>query len=138
MAKQNYTFSGKAAWLNTKPDKWGKYTVCFYPKDAEVRKSIKALGLRNTINEDDGEKSGVEGLFYRFKTDGHPFLVVDTSGNRLADKVGNGSEVDLALEVETFTSAEHGECVRSRVLNITVTTFIPYVPKVEATADVPA
>lgn len=142
MAKQNYEFEGKAAWLLGKPDKWGKYTVCFYPKDAETRKQIKALGLRNNINEDDGAKSGVEGLFYRFKTDGAPFLVTDIEGNRIEKRVGNGSDIVMRLEVESFTSPTHGECVRSRVLSLVVTNLIEYVPEKKETpaevAEIPA
>lgn len=138
MSKAEYYFSGKAAWLNTKPDKWGKFTLCFYPADAETRKAIKDLGLRNQLNEDDGKKSGVEGFFYRFKSPGGPFVLTDEAGEPITSMIGNGSDITMKLEVETFTSKDHGEVKRSNVLGIVVNKLIEFVPEKQEQKDVPA
>lgn len=130
MAVQEVNLSGKAKWVRTKPDKWGKYTMCFYPQDAATRKAIKELGLRNHINEDD------DGLFYRFKTDGSPFRT--TYEGKPVEYVGNGSDVTITLAVETFESKIHGPMARSNVVEVVVDKLVPFVPEKPKSGEVPA
>jgi hypothetical protein len=135
MAFENYTFSGKAAYLSkqykifdNKPDE-KVWSFRFYT-DAEGRKAIKATGMKNKVHEDDGEKSGVEGLFHILRAK-EEFPIVSPAGDDITDLVGNGSEVTVDVTVETFTSKIHGPQARSQVNRVTVTKLIPYV-KAEA------
>jgi hypothetical protein len=136
MAKQEFYFTGKAAWVSRKPNKWGKFSFNFYPVDAAGRKAVKDTGIKNKVQEDDGSKSNVEGLFYTFRAD-TLYPITDATGADISDMIGNGSEVTVKLEVETFDSAEHGPQARSKVLGMVINKFIPYV-KQEAKTEVPA
>jgi len=136
MSKAEYKFSGKAAWIGKKPNKWGKYAFNFYPRTAADRKAVKDTGIKNKVQEDDGSKSGVEGLFYVFRSD-ILFPIKSPDGAPIDAMIGNGSDVTVTLEVETFQSAEHGPQARSRVQEVVVDNLIPYVKK-EVKEELPA
>lgn len=135
MAKQEYRFSGKAAWVSTRPNKWGKYSFNFYPQSAADRKAVKDTGIKNKVQEDDGSKSGVEGLFYVFRSE--ILYPITHNGAALDGMVGNGSDVTVTLEVETFDSKEHGPQARSRIVTLNIDNLIPYEKK-EKSTDLPA
>lgn len=140
MAFENYTFSGKAAYLSkqykvfdNKPDE-KVWSFRFYT-DAEGRKAIKATGMKNKVQEDDGEKSGVEGMFHIFRAK-EEFPIVNPDGSEITDAISNGAEVTVDLVVETFTSKIHGPQARSAVARVVVNKYVPYV-KPEVTAEEP-
>jgi hypothetical protein len=130
---ENYTFSGKIAWASvTKPNKYDKFSLNFYPQGGEDRKAIKATGIRNGIKEDDGAKSGVEGFFYVFRSEAQP-SVTDSDGNPVTVLIGNGSEADITISVEKFNTKDYGEVTRSKLVSVVVTKLIPYEKPAEAT-----
>lgn len=120
MAKQTYTFKGTASWLLSKPNKWGKFTMNFYPASAAVRKEVKDTGIRNKINEDD------EGNFYYVFRSDTPYPIMHPDGTAVTELVGNRSEVTVRLSVETFESAQHGTVTRSKLEGVVVDKLIPY------------
>lgn len=133
MSKNTYTFSGKAAYVTTTGkvfnEKQGPvWTMCFYPPTAAARMAVRNTGIKNHTKEDDGSKSGVEGFFFTFRSNS-PYAIVDAEGNDLPEGilVGNGSDVTITLEVETFNSPAHGPQARSKLLKVQVDTLIPYV-----------
>lgn len=141
--KQVHEFSGKVAYVSKngkqfKPDEPMVWTARLYP-DAATRKLIKASGLRNEVKEDDGEKSGVEGLFYTFRSR-DPYEIVDANDQPLDKLVANNSEGTFFVEVETFTSPKHGPQARGTLLTARITNLIEYVPPTEAEdkAELPA
>jgi hypothetical protein len=150
MAKQIYRFSGKAAYVtrnakvfpNSSDPVW---TMALYPITAADRKAIRDTGIKNHTKEDDGVKSGVEGLFFTFRSP-EQYAILDASGMPIAEDilVGNGSDVTIELEVETFNSPRHGPQARSKLRTVTVDNLIVYVPKPkeasvsDAPADLPA
>lgn len=139
MSTTTHTFKGKVSYVMRKANDWGKFTMNFYPPTAADRKAIKETGVKNKTKEDDGAKSGVEGLFYTFRnSDAFPITL---EGKEFTGLIGNGSEVELTLEVETFKSPVHGPQARSKVTGINITSLIPYDPeakKSEASAVLPA
>ncbi len=146
MAMQVYAFTGKAAYVskNGKVFKDGEapvWTMNFYPRTAADRKAVKDTGIRNQVKEDDGSKSGVEGFFYTFRSK-EPYEIVDDAGNGLEALVGNGSEVTVFLEVETFRSQKFGPQARSTLKKVKVDKLIEYKPEGQptdtATNEVPA
>jgi nitrogen fixation protein FixH len=146
MAKQEYIFSGKAAWVGTKGTDFndGKgpvWSLAFYPRTAADRKEVQATGIKNKPMIDDG-KGIEEGLiFFRLRNNQGPYSIIDSKGEPLTVPVGNGSEVMLKLLVETFNSEKHGPQARSWVTEVMVTDLIPYVKeeaaKTETKADLP-
>lgn len=141
-----YTFKGKAAWIKTDPsftnDDGSKvWSMTFYPEDASVRKAIKDTGVKNRVAEDDGEKSGVEGLCYTFRSKA-PYQITDEKGNVITDRISNGASVAIELEVETFTSKTHGPQARSKLVRVLVSEYTPYNPPAdepkEDKAELPA
>ena len=136
MSKAEFKFSGKAAWLGRKPNKWGKYAFNFYPRTAADRKAVKDTGIKNKVQEDDGSKSGVEGLFYVFRSD-ILFPIISPDGAPVSDMIGNGSDITVTLEVEQFNSPEHGPQARSRVQSVTIDNLVRYEKK-ETQAELPA
>lgn len=125
---KDYTFSGTAAWVSKKPNKYGKYSFNFYPADSNVRRAIVNTGIRNKINEDEN------GFFFTLRSD-EPYPVIDPTGAPIEKMVANGSGVDVALTVETFDSVKHGKVTRSVVKAVVVTNFIEYVPEEKPAAS---
>lgn len=142
MSKNVFKFKGKFAYVskNSFTFKNGDtvWTMNFYPPTAADRKAIKATGIKNDVKEDDGEKSGIEGLYYVFRSK-EQYPIVDSNGTPLEKLVGNGSEGEITLEVETFVSPKHGPQARSKLLAVKVENLIEYVPEEKPeSADVPA
>lgn len=126
MANQDYTFAGMFKWVrNTQPNQWGKYSLSFYPATSEVRKAIKATGIRNDLKEDD------DGFFYNLASK-EPFDVLDDDLKPVTALVGNGSTGSVSISVETFTSPKYGEVTRSQVTRVVIDNLIPYEPKADA------
>lgn len=122
--KKDYTFKGTVSYVSKsgkkwKPDEPVKYSFSFYP---ENRSAVKETGVKNKIKED---KEG--GLFYSFYNLSPLPVFVDSKP--FDGWVGNGSEAEVTLEVETFTSAKHGPSARSVVKAINVTNLIEYSPE---------
>src|SRR3990167_7039358 len=113
-------------------NRFKKYSVNFYPS-AEDRKTIKALGTKLTLKEDDGEKSGVEGFYYSLANDpvksfGKPLLIFDAAGNPWPKDtlIGNGSVITVDFLVYEGNHPEHGKYKGHRLLEVTVLEHIPY------------
>lgn len=129
MAKQEYTFFGKAKWMQfLKPDrKYGDYRLSFYPADDATRKAIKATGTKCGVKEDDGSKGEPEGFYYAFKAD-KPFPVTDPQGNDITVPIGNGSDIQLTISVDDFVSPKFDPTARTRVESVVVTNLLKYDP----------
>lgn len=110
--------SGKIKWFRLTPNKWGKYSFCFYPSSSEERKKIADMRIKNLLNEDE------DGLFYRFSS-AEKFKVVDRNDAPVS-KFGNGTEVDLHIILEEFKS-KFGPVRRAVVDKIVVTKVVPFV-----------
>lgn len=123
MSLETFKFSGRLFWAQVqKPDKkYGDYRIKFYPKDDETRKAVKATGTKCGVKEDDN------GFFYVFKNEVRP-VVQDGEGNPVTTLLGNGSEADITLTVESFISPKFGPTARTRLAEVTVTKLIPYNP----------
>jgi hypothetical protein len=121
MATKEYIFEGKATWLLSRPNKFGFYTVNFYP-DAETRKAVKATGVKNNPKLDENDE-----VFFIFRS-ANQYPVLDPAGEPLKVMVGNGSKIKLKLKVETFDS-QFGPNARSEIVEIIVTDLIPYEKK---------
>ena len=135
MATVFYTFSGTVKWAKVyRPDKFGNFTIDFYPKDKEVRKAIKDTGIRNRLYEDD------EGnFFYRFRRaerkenkktkemmEFGPPKVLDSDGEPMTDLIGNGSEITVKISVYDFSSPEHGTGKGHRLEEVMVENLVEY------------
>lgn len=123
MAQTVHLFTGMTKWAKVyKPDeKYGKYSLNFYPKDDADRKAIKATGIKNNTKEDD------DGFYYVFRSEKAP-TVVDNKGEEFDQIIGNGSTITVKLGVESFTSAKWGKVVRSTLLGVKVEELVEYVP----------
>lgn len=132
MAKREYYFSGKAGYVSKTGRKFGeepmKWSMRLYPRTAADRAEIKATGIKNKTQEDNGAKSGVEGLFYTFRSDSQ-YPITDKDGNDITAMVGNGSDATVKLEVEVFNSPKYGAQARSKLLGVIVTNLIEYKPE---------
>ena len=126
--KTVHNFSGKVEWLLSRPNKYNKYTMNFFPKDPGVRKAVKETGIKNSPKV--SEKGDLEGqMFYIFRSD-QPFVVTTPDGEPVTSMIGNGSEITVRLEVERFVSPTHGPTARSKVIGVVVDNLIPYVKAV--------
>lgn len=123
MAITTYKFRGTVSFLMKKPKQWKpeeppKYSVMFYPED---RAAVRATGVKNKIKEDKEGK-----FFYSFyNLDPIPVFVEEKVFDGY---VGNGSEVELILDVETFVSPKHGASARSKIAAVNVLKLVPYDP----------
>jgi hypothetical protein len=129
--KEVHIFKGKVSYLLKRPNKFGKYSLNFYPPSAADRKAVKSTGIQNGVKEDDGARSGVEGWFSTFRSD-TPFAVFNSDGSSFSDFVGNGSEVTLKLVVESFDTKDFGRKTRATVDSVVVDKLIEFVPETDA------
>lgn len=147
MAIKTYEFSGRAGYVSRsgrvfKEGEAPVWTLRLYPRTAADRAAIRATGVKNKAQEDDGSKSGVEGWYFTFRSKAE-YPIVDAAGQPVEKLVGNGSEITVFLEVETFMSQKFGQQARSSVVKVRVDNLIEYVPPTEtadqaANAEVPA
>lgn len=102
-------FEGTFKWARTKNlDKFGKWSVQFYPKDDATRKAIKAVGFRVSLKEDDSDTEP-NGMYYSFSRkskaawgDLEAPYVLDPSGDPITQNVGNGSKGWIVLDVYEY------------------------------------
>jgi hypothetical protein len=132
-----FTFDGVAEWafVHRPHNKFNPpvYMVNFYPKDDETRRAVKATGIRNGIKE------GPYGWYYvfrRLETKGPP-KVLDRDGDKFEGTIGNGSEVQVTLEVYRFNDGKNSG-TGSRIDTVKVTKLVPYIKEKapEAPAEV--
>lgn len=132
MAKQEFTFQGKAKWAQLlNKSKYEDYRLSFYPADDSVRKAIKATGTKCGVKEDD------DGFFYTFRSPVQP-PVMTKDGAPVTSLIGNGSDVTIKLQVEDFVSPTFGPTARTILLGVTVDNLIPYEKKETSKTEVPA
>jgi hypothetical protein len=134
---KEYTFSGKGSWVSTKshtfPNGDEVWSMSFYPRTAADRKEILATGIKNKPALDD------DGLpFFKFRNKTGPYKILNPDGSELTALVGNGSDVDIKLVVETFHSQKFGPQARSTLTEVIVTGLVPYEKPAEATEELPA
>ncbi len=110
--------------------KFGKYSLKFYPKDAETRKTVQSLGLKNAMHEDD------DGFYFNFYSP-DPFVVV-YKGDAFEDFVGNGSKGVLSLIVESFQSKNYGKITRALVDGLTIIDLVKFDPDEAPAQTAPA
>lgn len=124
MSTEYFTFEGTVKWpWLTKPNKFGKYAVDFYPKDDATRKAIKATGFRGAPKESE------DGWFYTFRRDPNKGPVELTcDGVPFAGLVGNGSAVTITLEVYDYDNPEFGKGKGSRLHSVAVKKLVEYNP----------
>lgn len=103
----------------------------------ESQAEFKGLGLKNKPNVDDDGK-----LWYTFRAPAEKFgkpykpYVVDKENKPITDLIGNGSAIEVELEVYEWKNEEFGSGKGSRIVGVTVHNLIPYV-KPEPGADAP-
>lgn len=134
MSEQVYHFSGKGKWIKTKPNKWGKWDMQFYPASKDVREALKATGIKNKPQVDDDTNE----VYYILRNDKQPYDILNKDGQPLEKLVGNGSEITIALWVETFNSPAHGPQARSRLEAVVVDNLIEYNPPTTEAPAAPA
>ena len=118
-------FKGPCKWarLNKPDDKYNKYSIDVQ-LDMEQYTALKALKVKNNGKPDDG-KMWV--TFRRKQEDGAP-NVVDSNGKKFEEPIGNGSEVTVKFEVESFVSKKWGQVVKSSLLSVMVDKYVKYDP----------
>lgn len=129
MPNKQYTYCGKCKWAKVfKPDeKYGNYQIVLYPNKPSLKAYIKA-GHQGEIREDE------DGQYVIFRRrpkvltkkgdiwDKGPPKVLDADGEAFNKLIGNGSEVEITVEVydtrkglgtslESVTVLEHVEYV---------------------------
>lgn len=121
-------FTGKTKWCKPYPGqesvKFKKWTLNFYPT-AEDRKTISGLKLRGGVKEDE------DGLYYIFgrraddQRNPGGIIVVDAAGNPFTKLIGNGSTVEVTLQVYGWDN-EFGKGTGVRIVRIRVIDWVEY------------
>lgn len=134
MSTKEIKVTGTVRWAKFREqqvNKWGKLQVNFYPKDKATRSSISALGARNPIKED--EDGNLYYIFVKRLDDniapGPVRVLMD--GKLFEGHIGNGSEVELTLQVYTWDN-EHGKGAGVKVIAADILNLVEY--KRDATA----
>ena len=124
-------FNGPCKWAKlSKPDeKYQKYSIEVL-LDMDQYTALKATKVKNNgkpgeLGTPDAGKMWV--TFRRKQEDGAP-SVVDTNGNSISDIIGNGSEVTVKFEVDSFVSKKWGTVVRSKLESVRVDKLVVYDP----------
>lgn len=118
-------FTGEASWARFKePDKFGKYSVTL-ALDFKQFKEMKDLGLKNGGKPSDDGKMLV--TFRRPQEKGKP-SVSNADGTECTELVGNGSNLTVKIEIETFESKKHGKVTRSDMVAVKVNNLVVYNP----------
>jgi len=132
MSKKNqtYTYAGVAKWaMLFKPDeKYDVYKITLYPDKTSLKAYVKN-GHQGVIKEDEDGKH----VTFRRKVslltkkkevwELGPPKVVDAEGNKFTELVGNGSEVEVVVEVYDTVKGLGTRLNEVRVLN-----HVPYTP----------
>jgi len=147
MAKTQYIkVRGRATWARVQKDNFDDYRgsknwkICLFPTKEEEKK-IKEAGSQVRVKYDDGEKSGVEGKYYQFKRQVEkdwgrgvePLTPVEVTyrGEEYTDNIGNGSEVELTLEIYPTKNFGNG----TRLVAVDVIDLIEYVKPEESSEE---
>jgi len=126
---------GKVKWFRPKiPNTWNKWSVQIHPNDKglEIIRDLQAEGLKNMLKKDeDGyylnfsrpvTKETSTGKILSFK----PVEVFDTEGKPFDDRVGNGSDVTLKIEVYTHGTPGGGKAKAARWVSARIDNLIPF------------
>ncbi len=134
MATAYYYFNGMSKWAKVyKPDeKYGKYSIDVL-LSMEQYEALKNLKVKNNGKPEDG-KMWV--TFRRNQEDGAP-IVVGPDGGPFTDLIGNGSEVSIKLEIESFVSQKYGPVTKSRIASVMVDKHVKYEKTPEVAPDTP-
>lgn len=135
MATKEIKMKGKAAWVrHKKPDeKYNKWSHQFHP-DAEALEIIRDLqskGLKNRL------KKNEEGYYTNFgrpsvrerrgvKEYLDPPKVLNVDGSEFDGFVGDGSDVEITLEVYDHAVPGGGRGIAARWVDMTVLSAVPY------------
>lgn len=147
MAKtQHIKVRGRAAWARVQKDNFDDYRgsknwkICLFPDKESVQK-LKDAGSQVRVKYDEGEKSGIEGKYYQFKRQVEkdwgrgvePLTPVEVTlnGEDYEGTIGNGSEVELTLEVYPTKNFGNG----TRLVAVDVLDLIEYVKPEENEED---
>jgi hypothetical protein len=127
MAIKEYTFTGIIEYPHLSgPNKYGKFSLDFFPSNDADRKAIKATGTKCSLKERENEKSAMNGkFFYTFTSPEVP----EVSGVPDNVLVGNGTKAVVTVTVEDFMSPKWGKVVRTKLASVKVLDLIPYEPK---------
>lgn len=124
-------FTGPCKWAKVyKPDeKFNKYSIDVL-LDMDQFTALKALKVKN--NGKPGAvgtaEDGKMWVVFRRKGEDGPPTVVDAQGMPFTESIGNGSEVTVKFEVESFISKKWGTVVRSSLLSVMVNKYVKYDP----------
>lgn len=132
----NIKVTGKCAWAKVQPGNFDEYKgvkswrLNFYP-NKEAFQILKEAKIQTKLKEDDGEKSGVTGSFYNFR---RPLLglvggverkrkpaVITHNGEPFSGEIGNGSLIELTLDVYNTSMG-----VGTRIKEVNVLELIEY------------
>lgn len=133
-----HTLKGTVNWAKVhRTDKFGNFTIDFYPENAAARKALKDTGIRSKVNEDEDG-----GLFFKLRrpesktirgeeVNFGPPTVIDINGDPFTDNIGNGSEVEVTFSIYDFNHPDHGTGKGHRLEKVRVLNLIPYVRSTE-------
>lgn len=127
MAQQQATFNGTLRWAFTKRlNKYGKFSVDFYPQDDKIRTAIKGLGAtRLTLKEGDN------GFYYTFRLDPaskyapKEVLVQYNDGQKYDGIIGDGTTADITVEAYDYDNS-FGKGRGIRLLKIEIIRLVEY------------
>jgi hypothetical protein len=142
MAKTEFVFvQGKGSWIKTvTPNKFGKWACTLHPTapSLETIKQLKEDGIKNELKKDEHDyyitfnrpvskefRGKIQGFQPPRVLDGTKKLP-DGSHPPLDERVGNGSDVTLKLEVYKHKTPSGGEAKAARLLSIRVDNLVPY------------
>lgn len=124
MAIKEYTFEGIIEYPHLKaPNKYGKYSLDFFPDGDADRRAIKATGTKCSVKERDNPDSSQNGKFFFTFTNTEAVDVKSPDPDVL---VGNGSKAKVTITVEDFNSPKWGRVVRTKLVSVVVLNLIPY------------
>jgi hypothetical protein len=116
------------AFLDTPNQMSGKYQVDLCNLSKNTIKALEEMGIPVRNKED-------KGFFITAKSKNYPITTVDSAGNKVTAKVGNGSR-GIAL-IKPYAYNKNGKSgVAAGINKLTITNLVEYVGNTAETADV--
>ena len=128
-----YFYTGKCKWAKVhEPDKtYKKYSIDVL-LDMDQYEALKATKIKNTGKPEDGK------MWVTFRcneADGPVTVIIDDKPS--TEMIGNGSEVTIKVDIDSFTSAKWGNITRSRLEAVKVDRLVKYDDKPKMAPPLP-
>jgi hypothetical protein len=136
--KETHFVRGKCSWFRLRQtNKWDKWSVTLHPvkDDLDKIRDWQAEGVKNVIKKDDDgyfvtftrpvKKETKTGKVLVFRP---PYVNLVTDGNKepYDGNVGNGSDIELELEVYEHPTPNGGKAKAVRLVGANIHTLVPF------------